>query len=47
MDASSAAAKHIDSTGISKASSLRASDRDAFGPLQSTVESKTPAIVCV
>lgn len=46
MEASSAIAQHIDSTGISKASSLRASDRDAFGPLQPTVESKKPAMVC-
>jgi len=44
MDASSAIAQHIDSTGISKASSLRASDRDAFEPLQPTVESKKPAM---
>lgn len=47
MDASSGVAQHIDSSGISKASSLRASDRDAFGPLQPTVESKKPAMVCV
>jgi len=44
MDASSSIAQHIDSTGISKASSLRASDRDAFGALQATVESKKPSM---
>lgn len=45
MDASSAGvAQHIDTSGISKASSLRASDRDAFEALAPTHKSKKPAL---
>ena len=43
--AAASSAAHIDDTGISKASSLRASDRDAYGPLAPTKGNGVPVSV--
>jgi len=43
--AAASSAAHIDDTGISKAFSLRASDRDAFGPLAPTKGNTTAVSV--